>query len=154
MTSEHAKYEELAALAAGGYLGDEELRDLQRHAEACPECKNAVAEFRELVHFGLPMAETRVHRVVSMTTSRPDPGATERFIRRASEEGIAFSRDVKKVGSSPRWHLGLAVGAVAFAAMLIAIVYSTHLPFRVAQPRTQQKSMQVQEQQEHLTRQK
>jgi hypothetical protein len=153
MTSEHAKYEELAALAAGGYLGDEELRELQRHAEACPECKNAVAEFRELVHFGLPMAETRVHRVVSMTTSRPDPGATERFIRRASEEGIAFSGDVKKVGSSPRWHLGLAVGAVAFAALLIAIVYSTHLPFRAAQPRTQQNAMQGQEQLEQLTRQ-
>src|ERR1700734_694521 len=114
MTSEHAKYEELAALAAGGYLGDEELRDLQRHAEACPECKNAVAEFRELVHFGLPLAETRLHRGGRMTTSHPDPGATERFVRRASGEGIAFSRDVKKVGSPARWHLSFAIGAAAF----------------------------------------
>ena len=33
--SDHSHYEELAALAAGGHLSDEELTDLQRHAETC-----------------------------------------------------------------------------------------------------------------------
>ncbi len=29
--SDHSQYEELAALAAGGYLDGDELRDFQRH---------------------------------------------------------------------------------------------------------------------------
>ena len=57
--SDHSQYEELAALAAGGYLADDELREFQRHAETCAECRNAVSQFGELVHFGLPLVQSR-----------------------------------------------------------------------------------------------
>src|SRR5277367_6563263 len=93
--SDHSHYEELAALAVGGHLSDEELTDLQRHVQTCAECKNAVAEFSEVVHFGLPLAQSPLRRSINMITTRPDPGARERFIRRASLEGITSSPEVR-----------------------------------------------------------
>ena len=73
--SDHSQYEELAALAAGGYLDDEELRDFQRHAESCAQCKNAVAQFGELIHFGLPLVEGRVRRIGMPFRIGPDARA-------------------------------------------------------------------------------
>ena len=153
MISEHPHYEELAALAAGGYLGEEELSDLQRHSETCAECKNARAEFRELVHSCLPLTESRLHRIVGMVTNRPNPGATERFIQRASREGINFSRDVKRLESSPRWHLSFAVPAVGLAALLIASVFVLHFSGHAPVQRSQQNATQAQDQHEQLARQ-
>src|SRR5580704_19500022 len=100
MMTDHSHYEELAALAAGGLLSDEERLELARHAETCAECKNAVTEFREVVRFGLPLAENPFRRSVNMITSRPDPGAKERFLRRASREGIVFSSELRRSTAS------------------------------------------------------
>jgi hypothetical protein len=94
--SDHSRYEELAALAAGGYLSDDELADLRRHVDSCTQCKSALAEFEEIIHFGMPLVQSSFRRNINMITSPPDPGARERFIRRASLEGIAFSPEVKK----------------------------------------------------------
>jgi hypothetical protein len=148
--SDHSQYEELAALAAGGYLDDEELRDFQRHAESCAECKNAVAQFGELVHFGLPLVESRFRRGVSMITNRPNPGATERFIRRASAEGIEFSPDVRKRKSSPKLNLSFAAGVGVVAALLFALLYGSHVPGHTAAQRDQQSATQAQQQLEQL----
>src|ERR1700684_2106615 len=106
--SDHSNYEELAALAATGHLSDQELLDLQRHAETCTECRNAVAEFQEVVHFALPLTQSLLRRSIDMITSRPDPGARERFIRRASLEGITFSPEVRTSAPSqrPRFKIG------------------------------------------------
>ena len=82
--SDDLHHEELAALLAGGHLCDEELSELRRHAEICAQCEEAIQEFGELVHFGLPLTQSRLRRSINMITNRPDPGATERFIRRAS----------------------------------------------------------------------
>jgi hypothetical protein len=112
MINEYGHYEELAALASGGYLSEDELSDLQAHSETCADCRNALAEFHELVHFGLPLTESRLHQIVSTTMSRPDRGAPERFLQRASMEGITFSPGVKKLNSSPRWRLSFAAPAV------------------------------------------
>jgi len=46
MINEYGHYEELAALASGGYLSEDELSDLQAHSETCADCRNALAEFR------------------------------------------------------------------------------------------------------------
>ena len=93
--SDHSHYEQLAALAAGGHLSDEELKELHRHTETCTGCKSDATEVRELVRFGLPLAPSRLRRSIDMIRNRPDPGARERFIRRASLEGITFSPAVK-----------------------------------------------------------
>jgi hypothetical protein len=125
--SDHSHYEELAALAAGGHLSDQELTDLQRHSETCAECKNAVAEFREVVHFGLPLAQSPLRRSLNMITSRPDPGARERFIRRATLEGIAFSPEVRRPVASRAPRLTLAAaGAGALAGIVTAVLFISH----------------------------
>ena len=142
--SDHAHYEELAALAAGGQLADQELRDLQQHAEACAECKSAVAEFHEVVRLGLPLAQSPFHRSFNMFTSRPDPGARERFIRRASLEGIRFSPEVSRPIASRRPRLAFAAASVGLVAAIVVGVFfiSNHrsVPSRRLDPLSQQNS--------------
>jgi hypothetical protein len=150
--SDHSQYEELAALAAGGYLDGDELRDFQRHWESCAQCKNGVVQFGELIHFGLPLDQSRLRRGVSLITNGPKFGATERFLKRAAAEGVEFSRDVQKLESPPKWHLSLA-GAVGFAAILVAVVYGPHITFHAPPQRDRQGAMQAQQQLEQLTRQ-
>jgi hypothetical protein len=150
--SNHSQYEELAALAAGGYLGDEELRDFQTHAETCVQCRDAVAHFGELVHFGLPLVQSRLRRGISMITSRPNPGATQRFLKRAVAEGIQFSPDVQKPKSSHGFHLSFAAAAGVLAALLIVFL-SGRLPGRAPIQGDKQAGTQSQQQLEQLTRQ-
>ena len=153
--SDHSHYEELAALAAGGHLSDEELSDLQKHEEACARCKEAATEFRKLAHFGLPLAQSRVRRTINMFTNRPDPGATERFIRRASLEGIAFSRDVKAQALSRTPYLSFAVAGVGMlAALAVAFLYGSYRPDQTSRHPDEQNSAQVRQQLERLSQQK
>src|SRR5580692_13044117 len=118
MMTDHSHYEELAALAAGGHLSDEERIELQRHTNTCAECKNAVAEFLEVVRFGLPLTEGPFHRTVNMITGRPDPGAKERFLRRASQEGIVFSPEVRRSSTSLRPRFTYTVAGAGAAAAI------------------------------------
>jgi hypothetical protein len=125
--SDHSHYEELAALAVGGHLSDQELTDFQQHVKTCGECKNAVAEFNEVVRFGLPLAESPLRRSINMIASRPDPGARERFIRRASLEGIAFSPEVRRPAASRGPRLIYATAGVGLlAAIVTAILFFSH----------------------------
>jgi hypothetical protein len=152
--SDHSHYEELAALTAGGHLSTEELADLQRHAESCVQCKNAILEFREVVRFGLPLTQSPFRRYINMIKSHPDPGARERFIRRASLEGIAFSPEVKKPAHSRGPRLSFAAAGVGvLAAIVIAAFFISHhlrLPVRQLDLRD---PMQARQQVDHLTQQ-
>jgi hypothetical protein len=127
--TDHSHYEELAALAAGGHLSDEERMELQRHAETCAECENAVTEFRQVVSFGLPLTESPFRRSLNRITSRPDPGAKERFLRRASREGIVFSPELRGSTASRGPRLTFAVaGAGALAAIVIGALFISNHP--------------------------
>lgn len=139
-------------MAAGGHVSEEELTDLQRHSETCAECRNAGGEYRELVHFCLPLTEPRLHRLVSTTMSRPNAGATERFMQRAAMEGITFSSGVKRLDSSRRWLLSFGAPAVGLAALLIAIIFGLH-PSSNAPVQRSQDVTQAQQQLEQLARQ-
>ena len=145
--SDHSHYEELAALAAGGHLSDQELTDLQRHSETCVECKNAVTEYCEVVRFGLPLAENPYRRSINMITSRPNPGARERFIRRASREGIAFSPEVRRPVASraPRLTFGAAGAGVLVAIVTVALLISHHqgAPSQLGQLSQQNSTLQA-----------
>ena len=92
--------------------------------------ERASQQFGELVHFGLPLVQRPAfRRGISMITSRPNPGATERFIRRASDEGIEFSPDVTKTEFLSQMKFKFRRGGCGvFAALLIAVVYGTHVP--------------------------
>ena len=122
--SDHSRYEKLAALAASDYLNDDELADLRQHVDSCMECKSVLAEFEEIIHFGMPLVQNPFRRNINMITSHPDPGARERFIRRASLEGIAFSPEVRKAArpQSPRFTLA-AAGACGLAVIVTAVLY-------------------------------
>jgi anti-sigma factor RsiW len=152
--SDPLHYEELAALAAFGQLSNEELTDLLRHAETCAECKDAVAEFREVVHFGLPLAQSPFRRSINMIMSRPDPGARERFIRRASLEGITFSPEVRRTAPSRRPRLTFAAaGTGVLATIFTAVLYISHhlgLPSRQFDLRD---PTQARQQLDHLSQQ-
>jgi Anti-sigma-K factor rskA len=125
--SDHSRYEELAALAAGGHLNNDELTDLQRHADTCAQCNSAFADFREIVQLGLPLVESPFRRSINMITSRPDPGARERFIRRASLEGIAFSPEVKRPAPSQWQRFNLVAASVCGLAVIVtAVLYFSH----------------------------
>jgi hypothetical protein len=150
MIGEHAHYEELAALAAGGHLNDEELSELQKHSEACAQCESAVAEFRELVHFGLPLLQSRPRWSIRMIMSRPNRGATDRFIRRASAAGIAFSRDVNRLDSGRGSHLSFATAAGLLAALLTVFLYGRHYPGHAPLQDDRQNASQAHLQLEHL----
>lgn len=129
MMTAHSHYEELAALAAAGHLSNEERRELERHAETCVECRNAMEEFREVAHFGLPLAQSPLRRNINRIISRPDPGAKERFLRRASLEGIVFSPEVRGFAASRRPSLTFAfVGAGTLAAIVIGALFISHHP--------------------------
>jgi hypothetical protein len=126
---DHTHYEELAALAAGGQLSGQELQDFQRHSANCSECRNSLAEFEEIVHFGLPLLQSPFRRSINMITSRPDPGARERFIRRASLEGVAFSPEVRRPAISRRSAFTLAVATAGVVVAIVAgvLFFSRHL---------------------------
>jgi hypothetical protein len=149
--SDHSQYEELAALAAGGYLGDEELRDFQTHAEACAQCRNAISEFGELVHFGLPVAQDGPRKLISMITSRPNPGATQRFLRRAAAEGIQFSPDVQRPRPSHGFQLSFAAAAGVLATLLIVFLFGARLPVHAPLQGDKQMAAQGQHQLEQVT---
>jgi hypothetical protein len=127
--NDHSRYVELAALAAGGHLSEEDLKELHEHTETCTDCKNTEAELCQLVRLHLPLTQSRVRQRISTMMTRPDPGARERFIRRASLEGITFSPEVKSLGPSRGRALRFATaGAGVFVAIVIAVLYgSQHL---------------------------
>jgi hypothetical protein len=149
--SDDLHHEELASLLAGGHLRDEELSELRSHAEICTQCKKAIQEFGELVHFGLPLTQSRLRRSINMITNRPDPGATERFIRRASHEGIAFSQNVIRPDRTRRSNLSfVASGAGVLAAVVVAFLYGSHHSVHESLQPDQQNSTQAKQQVEHL----
>jgi hypothetical protein len=124
---DHSHFVELAALAAGGHLSDEELKEFDGHVKTCADCNNAAAEFRELVHFPLPCPQSRFRQYIDRIMTRPDTGARERFIRRAALEGITFSSDVKKTASSRGPALQVAaVGVGVLAVLVIAFLFGSH----------------------------
>jgi len=92
--------------------------------------------------------------MINMLTNRPDPGATERFIRRASLEGIAFSQDVKAQASSRTPYLSFAVAGVGSLAVLaVAFLYGSYRPYRTSLHPDEQNPAQVRQQLERLSQQ-
>ena len=81
VTFDHSHFEELAALAAGGYLSGEELRELREHTLVCEECEQSEADFAEIVRSGLPLTQSPVRELYEKMKSNPGEGARERFLQ-------------------------------------------------------------------------
>jgi hypothetical protein len=146
--SDHSHFEELAALEAGGFLSDDELKEIREHSRDCLECRKAEEEFGRLVRTGLPVTVSPVREFVDKAQTRPDSGMRSRFLRRARLEGIVFSPGVEVSTRHPGWRVGLPVAAATvLATAIVAVVfYGTH-----RRPASRE-SMQAQQQVEQLKR--
>ena len=85
----HDHFEELAALAAAGQISGRELEDFLEHVEYCSQCKDTFAYFVQLHEQGLPLVNGK-KSFFTKTTPVPS-GMTDRFSRRAREQGIQLS---------------------------------------------------------------
>ena len=116
----HSEYfQELCALAAGGQISEPEFVELQDHLNDCAQCRSAYADFTELLHDKLPLADpelTRPSRLASIFSK--NSSYRERFLARARKEGIAISPSSWR--GFPR--LGFAqLLAPAMALLLVAV---------------------------------
>jgi hypothetical protein len=143
--TDHSHFEELAALAAGGFLSSEELLELREHAKNCADCQQAQEEFAGLVRSGLPLTVSPVREFMEIAKTRPDTGLRGRFLQRARLEGVAFS---PSVDGSIRRHgsrMGLFVPAATalVTAIVAAVFFGTY--WHPASPESKQTQLQVEE---------
>jgi regulator of replication initiation timing len=123
--SDHAHFEELTALAARGYLSDEEYAELREHLRVCPECRESEQAFRALVCSGVPLARGEFSRFVDQLSVRPDTAVRDRFLARARREGLRLAPNVDKPASSRRfqWLLRPATATGLAGVILVGLIY-------------------------------
>ena len=118
----HSEYfEELCALAAGGQISKPEFVELQDHLKGCAQCRSAYADFTDLLHDKLPLADPELTAssglagIFSRKSSYRD-----RFLARARKEGIAISQSSWRVALRDTWGVRLLL-APAMAVLLVAV---------------------------------
>lgn len=92
----HDRFTELCALAASGQLSADEHKELDSHLEQCGVCREALAEFRQVVCRELPQSRSRGAELLSLVRVRPSEGSRSAFLRRARQEGIRMSAEVER----------------------------------------------------------
>src|SRR5215475_13596141 len=91
--SHHDYFEELCVLAASGQIAEAEFIKLQGHLQECSRCRSAYADFFDLLHNKLPLADPEVVAPTNRPTFFSDDSSyQERFLARARKEGLAVSR--------------------------------------------------------------
>jgi hypothetical protein len=143
--TDHSHFEELAALAAGGFLSSEELSELREHAKNCTDCQQTQEEFTGLVRSGLPLTVTPVREFMDIAKTRPDSGLRGRFLQRARLEGVAFSPSVGGSIRHPGRRVGLFVPAATalVTAIVAAVFFGTY--WHPASPESKQTQLRVEE---------
>jgi hypothetical protein len=117
--SEH--FQELCALAAGGQISEPEFVELQDHLQDCAQCRSAYADFTNLLHDKLPLADpelmgsSRLASIFSRNSSY-----RERFLARARKEGIAISQSSWRGALRNRLGVGLLLAPV-MALLLVTV---------------------------------
>jgi anti-sigma-K factor RskA len=125
----HPEYfEELCALAASGQISEPEFVELQDHLQQCAHCRSIYADFIDLLHNKLPLADT------GLTSSSKLPGFfsenssyRERFLARARKEGLPVSQEpLREMVTSKliRWFWP-GVGSAQLAALAGAVLLVT-----------------------------
>jgi Tfp pilus assembly protein PilN len=141
--NDHSYYEELTALAGGGFLSDQEIRELRDHLAVCAECRRSEREYRDLVRSGLPLVRSDRFEFMGKFKARPEKGVRERFLDRVRREGIRFSLNVEKPDSRRWMHLGFraALAGVAAVVVLAAVFYGPMVSRRQASPARAQREI-------------
>ena len=149
--SDHERYEELAALFAGGFLSEQEEGELRKHAQVCPECLKAEAEFSGLFRSGLPLTESPIREFLQRARTQSHSGIRDRFLQRARREGVIFSADVYRTGPQRTKRFGaIAAATVALAMVLLVALYGSGVYSRFTiQQRAQSNDQKQQLQQQN-----
>src|SRR5262245_30774777 len=134
--SNHEHFEELCALAASAQISEPEFVELQDHLQGCVDCRSAYADFIDLFHNKLPLADPEVVDSSTRTGFFSEyPSYRERFLARARRQGVAVLSGTQQ----KLWHrftiwrrpgFGYAqVATLAVAALLVAVgllAYNLH----------------------------
>src|SRR2546430_6362135 len=123
----HEHFEELCALVPIGQLTAAEYLELGEHLKGCISCRHATEDF-SLVLDQLPVAETDVDE--KTLRSLQGNSYRERFLKRASVEGIPFSEEIlhpenrSRLWYNPRRRTFYSFAFAATAAVVIfAVAY-------------------------------
>ena len=144
--SDHSHFEELTALSAGGFLSDQECRELREHTMTCAECRNAEEEFTALVRSGLALTVPRLRELMDKVKVRTGSDTRALFLRRARHDGIVFSGGAEESSRSSGWRAGFV--AATATALVVAIGMSAF--YRTHRSPVSRESIQVQQQGERL----
>src|SRR5205823_5038414 len=120
----HEHFEELCALVPIGQLTAAEYLELGEHLKGCISCRHATEDF-SLVLDQLPVAETDVDE--KTLRSLQGDSYRERFLKRASGEGIPFSEEIlhPQKRSRPWYKPGQRASYFyAFAATAAVVVFA------------------------------
>jgi hypothetical protein len=129
--SEHQRYQELCALAAGGLLEGAEFADFQNHQKECSECRADYEELHQLVTEELPQAQSTIRQKLSAMRTKPLDDSRYRFLRRAQAEGVVFSPELEILTRSSRqfWPVILApVAALLVVAVSLSVYHFRETP--------------------------
>jgi hypothetical protein len=77
---------ELCALAASGQISESELVEFQEHMQNCAQCRSTHAQFIDLLHDKLPLADPELSAVFFSESS----SYGKRFLARARRQGLAI----------------------------------------------------------------
>jgi hypothetical protein len=123
----HSEYfEELCALAAGGQISEPEFAELEEHLRDCAQCRSAYADFTDLLHHKLPLADRELSgssRLASIFSK--NSSYRERFVARARKEGIAISQSSWRGALRDRWGVRLLL-TPAMAVLLVTVGVLVH----------------------------
>jgi anti-sigma-K factor RskA len=124
----HEHFEELCALVPIGQLTAAEYEELAEHLKTCANCCHATEDFA-LILDQLPVCETDVDEKTLASLQRES--YRDRFLKRASEEGIPFSEELVHPRSHSRsWYKSghrtssfLRFAAAATVAVVLVVSY-------------------------------
>src|SRR5262245_5646972 len=121
--SRHEYFQELGVLAASGQISEPEFIELQDHIQQCEECRSAYADFIDLVHNKLPLADSALSGPSRLSGFFSENSSyRERFLARARKEGLIVSqKPPDTVGRKLRHWFWPGLGNPQFATLLVAV---------------------------------
>src|SRR5260370_35940868 len=124
----HDDLRELAALAAIGQLSFDEQRELSEHLRSCESCRHAGDQYA-LILDELPLPEPSA--TPSNLQKLHSASYRQRFLERASAEGLHFTREALGRKTQARSQLfrqwpPFAFGPAAAAIILLVAAISNH----------------------------
>jgi hypothetical protein len=126
----HSEYfEELCALVASGQVSEQEFVELRDHMQHCAHCRSALADFTDLLHYKLPLANPDPMNSFRLTgVFSENSSYRERFLTRARKQGLVVSDKPLGDTARSRWRVWFLPGpasaplAISATALLLVIV--------------------------------